>query len=66
MKTAKIQPPDSDTIAEFFQRSVEHRYRDWDLCANLAHWASVKDASTSPGSDGWGIRPESSITIRGS
>jgi hypothetical protein len=29
-------------------------------------WASVKDASTSWGSDGSGIRPESSITIRGS
>jgi len=29
-------------------------------------WASVKDASTSRGSDGSGIRPESSITIRGS
>lgn len=41
MMTAKLQKPDADTIAEFFQRSVEHRYRDWDLCANLAHWASV-------------------------
>jgi len=39
--TAKLQQPESDTIAEFFQRSVEQRYRDWDLCANLAHWASV-------------------------
>ena len=38
---AKLQQPESDTIAEFFQRSVEQRYRDWDLCANLAHWASV-------------------------
>ena len=31
----------SDPIAEFFERSVEDRYRDWDLCANVAHWASV-------------------------
>lgn len=30
-----------DPIAEFFERSVQDRYRDWDLCANVAHWASV-------------------------
>ena len=29
-------------------------------------WARVKDASTSPGSDWSGIRPDSSVTIRGS
>ena len=29
-------------------------------------WASVKDASTSPGSDWCGIRPERSVTSRGS
>ena len=28
--------------------------------------ARVKDASTSPGSDWRGIRPDSSVTIRGS
>lgn len=38
---ANIQGPEFDAIGESFQRSVEHRYRDWDLCANLAHWASV-------------------------
>jgi hypothetical protein len=30
-----------DPIAEFFVQSAEHRYSDWDLFANAAHWASV-------------------------
>ena len=30
-----------DPIAEFFVRGAEDRYSDWDLFANVAHWASV-------------------------
>lgn len=30
-----------DPIAEFFVRSAQDRYSDWDLFANVAHWASV-------------------------
>ena len=32
---------DVDPIAEFFVQSAEDRYSDWDLFANVAHWASV-------------------------
>lgn len=30
-----------DPIAEFFVRGAQDRYSDWDLFANVAHWASV-------------------------
>ncbi|MDM0104011.1 hypothetical protein QTH97_03655 [Variovorax sp. J22R24] len=30
-----------DPIAEFFVQGAEDRYSDWDLFANMAHWASV-------------------------
>ncbi len=31
----------ADPIAEFFARSAEDRYYNWDLVASVAHWASV-------------------------
>ncbi|MDM0001351.1 hypothetical protein QTI24_22285 [Variovorax sp. J22P240] len=30
-----------DPIAEFFVQGAEDRYSDWDLFANMVHWASV-------------------------
>lgn len=35
-----------DPIAEFFVQSAEDRYSDWDLFANVAHWASVSAGIT--------------------